>query len=322
MAAGSEQGGCLNCYAAAFASRFGKVPGHHFEGYARKTENGPRWTGRVELIPGKLDEPLRWKKPQRIFVNSMSDLFHPALPDSAIDRVFAAMATSPRHTFLVLTKRPDRMLLWSRRPVREYVGGWGKGNLRQFVPGITWGGEWPLPNVWLGVSVEDQATADARIPLLLQTPALKRFISYEPALGPLDFGSEALCHAHDEGCVRLRDTRCNNRLGCLDWVIVGGESGPGARPFEVEWARSILRQCRPTNIPVFVKQMGRWVLGDDTGFRVNHWLLPGGIGFVPPLLPSRDHGRPAEAIGFSLLDHKGGDMDEWPADLHVREFPA
>ncbi len=162
--------GCVNCYAERMAARF-SGPGRPFHGFAKDG----KWTGKVELIPSKLDDPLRWRKPRRVFVNSMSDLFHEALPFDAISEVYARMACSPQHTFQVLTKRPRRRLEYSRGGMLEAFMGGDHETI------------WPLPNVWEGVSVEDQATADERIPLLLETPAAVRFVSYEPALGPVDF---------------------------------------------------------------------------------------------------------------------------------------
>jgi protein gp37 len=257
---------------------------------------GAAWTGKVELIESKLEEPLHWKKPRRVFVNSMSDLFHESLPDWAIDRVFAVMALCPQHTFQVLTKRPKRMQEWfnglkydsshsvDRCWTRIYrEAGWIA--LNQSTKWRDWNRTlpaydshpsrsacWPLPNVWLGVSVEDQATADARIPLLLQTPAAFRFVSYEPALGPVDFWN--LLH------------------GCIDWLICGGESGPGARPFDLAWARSARDQCKAAGVPFFLKQLGAEPRFD------------------------RDESQ------IKLASKKGGDPSEWPADLqNCRAFP-
>jgi protein gp37 len=312
--------GCRNCYAERFAARmpWGDVFARWTPSTAKtaagatvRVRSEPRWTGVVRLIPEKLDEPLRWKKPRRIFVNSMSDLFHESLPDAAIDRVFAVMAWCRRHTYQILTKRAVRMRAYglslaalspkerTRRLVASmYLGHPAARLVGGNIPDEQVGDlEWPLPNVWLGVSVEDQATADERIPLLLQTPAAKRFISYEPALGPMDFGSEALCHAHDESCRRISDTRCDQRLGPLDWVIVGGESGPGARPFDIAWARSTVAQCKAARVPVFVKQLGARPFASP-----RH---DGGTGYV-----------------LELRDRKGGDPAEWDEDLRVREFPA
>ncbi len=305
MAPGSELKGCLNCYACACAAR--DLPGMRSptsgKAFARRTANGPRWTGKVELIPSKLDEPLRWRKPCRVFVNSMSDLFHEALSDQDIERVFAVMGIAERHTFQVLTKRPERMrsFIGSRprdgmKPERAVI-------LTELGPraGVHYSLPWPLPNVWLGVSVEDQATADERIPLLLQTPAAVRFVSYEPALGPVDFAQ----YLPDEqiGGVHLETW--------LDWIIYGGESGPGARPNNIAWARGTRDQCAAAGGAFFCKQFGADVRWNGVG---------GGS------LPLWEAARAAVDTGdgdwrVPLKDRKGGDPAEWPEDLRVREFP-
>ena len=196
--------GCKNCYAERLFPR--PYPGRAFTD--------------VRLHPERLRQPFHWRKPRRVFVNSMSDLFHEAGPDEFLDQVFAVMALRPRHVFQCLTKRPERMqrYLNSRAKSVEY---WER-QAREF--GYTfkfqWEGEvigtcpFPLPNVWLGVSVEDQEAADARIPLLLETPAAIRFLSCEPLLGRID--------------LRL------DQYKRLDWVIVGGESGPRARSMDLD----------------------------------------------------------------------------------------
>jgi len=219
--------GCRNCYAERQAARFKDV-GQPFHQFVKRHVNGePRWTGKVELVEKHLDDPLHWKIPRRIFVNSMSDLFHEALPDEVIDRVFAVVTLCPQHAFQVLTKRPERMLSYcsSNATLGRLVSLVAKSI---GIEGVTVNWTWKddgftgvhFPNVWLGVSVEDQKTADERIPLLLQTPAAVRFVSYEPALGPVDW----------------------RQIPHLDWVIVGGESGPGARPFDIAWARNTIAQ--------------------------------------------------------------------------------
>lgn len=292
--------GCRNCYAERMAARF-SGPGQPFEVFAepvgRTSRGGSRWTGRVELIPEKLAEPLHWRKPRRVFVNSMSDLFHEALSDGHIIRVFSVMQRAAQHTFLVLTKRAARM--------PDVVA-------RIMAP------EPPLPNVWLGVSCEDQETADERIPLLLQTPAAHRFVSLEPLLGPIKFCD---CDQYWPGEGHPPD--CPTQR--LDGVIVGGESGPGARPCDVDWIRAIVRQCREAGVACFLKQVGRWVLGDSEGFAVDRWLCVDSAGqqymFVPPILGANAWKRPESAIGFSLADPKGGNPLEWPEDLRVREMP-
>lgn len=249
MAKGSETGGCLNCYAARLNAR--NLPEMKSpttgEPFARILQSGPRWTGKVELIEKALMLPLKWRSPKRIFVNSLSDLFHEALPDEAIDRVFAVMALCPHHTFQVLTKRPERMRAYlSESDLEDRLTEiWAEDNAdRQ-----TWSLMLPLRNVWLGVSVENQATADARIPLLLQTPAAKRFISYEPALGPVNIEPFV--------CADWRDGT-KDALPKPDWVIVGGESGPGARPMHPEWVRSIRDQCTAAGVAFFFKQWGEY----------------------------------------------------------------
>lgn len=298
--------GCRNCYAERQAARFCSPrdairpytklkPAGPFHGFVQITNGHPQWTGKVELVEKHLEDPLHWKTPKRIFVNSMSDLFHEALPDQAIDRVFAVMSQSPQHTFQILTKRPRRMLEWfSRSMVTDGVEesgitrfGWRHANTD---------GRWPLPNVWLGVSVEDQATADERIPLLLQTPGAVRFVSYEPALAAADFRRwvtvEKYPDARPDARIEFAD-QWKRLYPKLDWVIVGGESGPGARPFDIQWARNTIAQCRAAGVACFVKQLGS----------------------VPTECGERWRYEP------KLKDRKGGDWDEWPVDLRVREFP-
>lgn len=272
--------GCKNCYAERQALRFvGKVCIRHgdrfcetcadselqsgpFAGFVTKVNGHASWTGKVELIESMLDAPLRWKRPCKIFVNSMSDIFHEALPDEAIDRVFAVMALCPQHTFLILTKRPERML--------AYFGGSYPGSIETAVriktaaqpiwpegfSGFDYPG-WPFRHVWLGVSCEDQATADERIPLLLRTPAAIRFVSYEPALGPVDFTELPSA----SGIGRYLDALSNAGVDPgavvptkLDWCIAGFESGPGARPAEEEWIRAVKDQCVAAGTAFFYKQ--------------------------------------------------------------------
>lgn len=331
--------GCRNCYAERMAARFTTISATSagpFAGFAHMTGAGPRWTGAVELIESKLTEPLHWKRPRRVFVNSMSDLFHERLSDEAIDRVFAVMALCPQHTFRALTKRPARMRAWIQR-LQAMADNWAPNtksgkftpsnvlNLRHMHRTFGHGPAfpylpWPIPNVWLGVSVEDQATADQRIPELLATPAVLRFVSYEPALGPVDF-TRLLVTKTQYQTPALAETSFNALTGSgtypsritgipiecysdrLDWVIIGGESGPGARPFAVEWARSAVRQCKAAGVACFVKQLGAHIRGDSSEFPTVDWEIKDGH-------------------GFGLCDRKGGDIEEWPADLRLREFPV
>jgi len=312
--------GCTNCYAMKMAARIERMAAGagkwtHYNGTTQASKAGPVWTGRLTLAPDEiLTAPLRWKRPRRIFVNSMSDLFHEAVPDEWIDRVFAVMALAPQHTFQVLTKRSGRM--------REYMNGIqskipflgrmplerihleaaahmeGDGGFmdvlkdRGNVYSLYLDAPWPLPNVWLGVSTEDQRRADERVPDLLATQAAVRFVSAEPLLGPIDFsrieprGSEGeldslralkwqelwdTCWSPEVTKVspdealesfldwyNLSEFPSGLAHPALDWIIVGGESGPGARPMHPDWARSIRDQCAAARVPFFFKQWGEW----------------------------------------------------------------
>ena len=211
--------GCRNCYAERVLPRTGQS----FD--------------KVVCHPDRLNVPLHWKKPRRIFVNSLSDLFHEDVPDEFIAKIFLTMLSAKQHTFQILTKRPRRMLDLLEKPSSAFPLAMMVGDT--------------LPNVWLGVSCEDQRTADERIPLLLQTPAAVRFISAEPLLGPID-----LSHIGGKSAVAYRMVAKEPRR--LNWVIVGGESGPGARPMHPDWARSLRDQCQAAGVPFFFKQWGEF----------------------------------------------------------------
>jgi protein gp37 len=286
--------GCRNCYAAReTAGRLSHLP--QYQGLARKIGGRPVFTGEVRLHPDRLDQPLRWRKPRRVFVNSMSDLFHEDVPFPFIDQVFAVMALAPQHTFQVLTKRPQRMaeyLADREDTIREaaafeplnlgpaataaaermggvweppQIGDEGRVELAGYFEGVALG--WPLPNVWLGTSVENQETADKRIPHLLATPAAVRFLSCEPLLGPvsLDNGPGEFLRCPDCGYSK-RDVAeqmdhhlCSGPGPGIDWVIVGGESGPNARPMHPDWALDLRDQCVSAGVPYFFKQWGEWI---------------------------------------------------------------
>ena len=249
--------GCRRCYAMRLA---GGRQRHHPSraGLTRDSIAGPVWTGEVRFNEQWLDQPLRWRRPRRIFVCAHGDLFHESVPDDWINAVWSVMSRSPRHTFQVLTKRPARM-----REYLRHVRGTGI----------------PLPNVWLGVSIEDQERADERVPLLLDTPAAVRFVSAEPLLGRLDLqwmimepwpsfvpvdglypGTLNVLAGHWwplEGGDWQREYEGRiEELPKLDWVIVGGESGPGARHMKPEWARDLRDQCLNNGVPFFFKQWG------------------------------------------------------------------
>lgn len=219
--------------------------------------------------PGRLDQPLRWRKPRRIFVNSMSDLFHDEVPGEFIDQVFARMRVAGLkwgHTFQVLTKRPERMRQYVIE-ASERVRYLAPPNLpRNWYHATNW--RWPLPNVWLGVSAENQRMADERIPLLLQTPAAVRFVSCEPLLGSVDLTNiTADTAGGPEQWNVLDKVKAAEALvpdapnTSIDWVIIGGESGPDARPMHPDWARSLRDQCQQADVPFFFKQWGEWTAG-------------------------------------------------------------
>jgi protein gp37 len=310
--------GCLNCYAARMARRLEAMGRPEYAvnaGLAIATlrDGRPVFTGDVRTVPDRLAEPLGWRKPRRVFVNSMSDLFHEAVPFDFIDRVFAVMALCPRHAFQVLTKRPKRMAEYlacggARRNIHVYNAAVDiTGSDFSKFPGDmastrssggTW---WPLPNVWLGASVENQTTANDRIPHLLRCPAAVRFLSVEPLLGEVDLTRIDLgndtgdCLNHRATDIWTGDGSGLRNWGAVHWVIVGGEGGPGARPCDVAWARSIVAQCRAAQVPVFVKQLGANIWATGPGEPGPWWTR--------------------------VRDPKGGDPAEWPKDLRVRQFP-
>ena len=308
--------GCKNCYAETFAERFRGVDGHPYEdGF------DPR------MVPDQLGLPLNWKKPRRIFVDSMSDLFMDEVPDEYVAAVWGVMMFARRHTFQVLTKRAERLPAWfakmgadpallfdcmQEQGVKEVTFGFGPfgctttpksdGKLMRGIP-------WPIPNVHVGVSVEDRKYGLPRIEHLRDVPAALRFLSVEPLL-------------EDLGALDLRG---------IGWVIVGGESGPGARECDVAAVRSVVRQCRAQQVPVFVKQLGRRPvepLGAAAyGLELQDEARARGV----PLAPDgRDNFKQAGVWHRRLRlltederpDRKGKTLARWPEDLQVREFPA
>ena len=235
--------GCDHCYALTMAKRLKGMGSTKYQ-----TDGDPRTSGPgfgLAIHEDTLGIPLGWRKPQRIFVNSMSDLFHADVPDEFIARVWAVMASAPRHTFQVLTKRHGRMrsLLSSeefRLAVQRRIPHAGASPYA-----AAYWKTWPLPNVWLGVSVEDQKRADLRIPALLDTPAAVRWLSCEPLLGSVDLDTQPW-------------RPIGRDLPQIDWVVVGGESGPGARPMHPAWARTLRDQCQVAGIPFLFKQWGEY----------------------------------------------------------------
>lgn len=268
--------GCANCYAEGIAKRFW----------------GDRKFSDVQFHEDRLRQPLSWKKLHKVFVNSMSDLFHEDVTDEQLDQVFAVMALAKNQIFQILTKRPQRMLAYFQRPDLSLhwasEANWIRWDDRKRkhvieLPSM----KIPLPNVWLGVTTENQKMADERIPLLLQTPAAIRFLSCEPLLGELqieeylrgiDYAPDSLGHQETS-------------LG-INWVIVGGESGNKARSCHIKWVRSIVEQCQAAEVPVFVKQLG-----------------------AKPVATEAE-------LPYPISDRKGGVISDFPSYLQVREFPA
>ncbi|MGP4029174.1 DUF5131 family protein [Actinomadura sp. 3N407] len=228
--------GCDNCYALTMAKRLKAMGQPRYQADGDPRTSGPGFG--LTLHPEALDQPYRWRKPRRVFVNSMSDLFHARVPVGFLTRVFEVMADNPRHTFQILTKRASRL------------------------PRIAHRLPWP-PNVHLGVSVENAGQA-RRVEALRQVPAAVRWVSAEPLLGPL-------------GALDLTG---------ISWIVIGGESGPGARPMDPRWVRDLIGQARQSQAAPFVKQLG------------SVWARQAGA------------------------DPKGGDWRHWPAPLRVREYPG
>lgn len=253
--------GCTNCYAMRMAARLERMGQVAYTGLTTQSKAGAVWNGTVRpASDAALMQPLRWKRPRRIFVDSMADLFAEGVEDAWIDRAFAIMALCPQHTFQVLTKRPERM--------REYLtarNGMGNSALCRAINAIPAGLgnrhgalEMPLPNVWLGTSCEDQQRANERIQHLLATPAAVRFLSCEPMLGPIDL--TRVPHKYGRGTtlepreIHGGTGQCVDIVPALDWVIAGNESGPHRRPGDLAWMRSLRDQCATAGVAFYAKQ--------------------------------------------------------------------
>lgn len=294
--------GCDNCYAVKMTARLEAIGIEKYRGLTVLNKAGDRqFNGKIKTHDDALEIPLKWKKPCRIFVNSMSDLFHRDVPFEFIDRVFAVMALCPQHIFQVLTKRPERMAEYQHRS-KEMVSYWmgkfvEKDRMetvgRAFDAQAELNAGRPLPNVWLGVSAEDQKRADERIPHLLKCPAAIRFLSCEPLLGPVELGHIKL-HDSPEGDTDLwplsgeithdgpgiAEEFRSVKTGTIDWVIAGGESGHNVRPMHPDWARSLRDQCAAAGVPFFFKQWGAWKPLSTTDGRqqlpFGEYVLPSG----------------------------------------------
>jgi protein gp37 len=250
--------GCDHCYALEMARRLKAMGQPKYQNDGHPRTSGPGFA--LTVHPDTLTAPLRWRKPSRVFVNSMSDLGHARVRAEFLARVWATMAAAPQHTYQILTKRPERLQ-------RTLTGPSFQDDVQAALAGLataaaTWPG-WPLPNVWLGTSIElDRYTR--RAAELRATPAAVRMLSLEPLLGPLP----------------------SLDLADIDWILIGGESGPRARPMDLAWARNLISRARAVGTAVFVKQLGTC------------W--------------ARRHGHGG----------KGTAWGDWPADLRIRQFPA
>ena len=293
--------GCRNCYAERDWPRLSSN---------NKTIYFGRTFSDVQLHKERLSIPLKWRRPRKIFVNSMSDLFHPSLSDEEIDQVFAVMALAQEHIFQILTKRPERM--------KEYFSKLEQDMARRFHlfqtirdiaqteriqkvldPEVSFG--LPLKNVWLGVSVENQEAADDRIRILLEIPATLHWISMEPLLGPVSLEEVPV------GMLGPLRPGAKTNLPKVKWVVVGGESGPAARPMEGDWLRKIKYECEAANVPLFVKQLGAAYSDSKDG------------------LAGKSLKIPEEAIYLlkrRFAHRSGADIEEWPEEFKKREFPV
>jgi protein gp37 len=307
--------GCTNCYAMRLAgTRMKNHPSR--KGLTIDTKAGPVWNGEVRLVETALLQPLRWQRSRIIFWNAHGDPFHPNVPDAWVNRQFAVMALTPQHKHLVLTKRADRMREYMLAPSRKgtiaaetmWLSDALAASARSHTARIKldhfsdcFAGHGPFKNIWLGVSVEDQTRAEERIPDLIETPAAGRFLSCEPLLGPLDLSEWLICPNALDGLPMDPSTgaheccsRCDwtGLLGAIDGIIVGGESGPGARPMHPGWARSLRNQCSAAGVDFHFKQWG------NVAPLLSALSVPGeGVGIVA---------WPDGTIGAGHADRNGG----------------
>lgn len=286
--------GCRHCYAERMAARFAG-PGQPYEGVASMTPSGPRWTNEVRVVMKRMNDPVRWTRPRRIFVNSMSDLFHPAIAYPVIWMILETARRAPQHTYQVLTKRPGNAAAFFEWLADQWMQG------EPIFPGADPGPHsasnadraahferlWSeyFPNVWLGTSTENQETAEERVPLLLRTPARIKWLSVEPMIGPVRLRPEWIAR-YTPPSPSSFGGRWDGPL-TLHWVVIGGESGPGARPMSEQWPTSLMDQCRAAGVPVFFKQAGDKL--------ARHW---------------------------GCAARKGDDPDEWPEEFRVQEYPV
>jgi protein gp37 len=316
-----KSAGCENCYAERQVHR---GLSKQQKGLTKLTKKGPVWNGKFNVAEHRLDEPIRRTKPTMYFVNSLSDLFFEPVPFELIAASFGVMAAAQRHIFQILTKRPERaneFFGWLEDQAHEVRGHhpqWALDDCRLYVvldaarkrklidvadrAAILHSGlAWPLKNVWLGVSVEDQETADRRVPMLRRLPAEVHWVSQEPQLGPVTYRPDTfewkpLSPGPDDDGKLLPPIR---------WIVIGGESGPGARPFDLQWARQTIKETEGSMCSVFVKQLGAKAVDSNTGGNS----------------AMRQAGWQPTTEAVELEHRKGGEITEWPEDLRVRDWP-
>lgn len=319
--------GCLHCY-------IERTPPFRMAG-RRFDHAGVGGATGIVIDDAKLRLPLSWRRPRRVFVNSLADLFHEEVPDDLIAHAFAIMAGTPRHTYQILTKRPARMRsLLSSPNFQRKTEPW-----RVFGDDVVPEPGWPLPNVWLGVSVETQQWADIRIPILHGTPAAVRWLSCEPLLGEVSLYRHLYPAACSGGCgCRWPDDADRHECGCggpcgdgmpgadpgIHWVVAGGESGPGARPMHPDWARTLQYQCQDADVPFFFKQWGNWRPGYDpasisvdlnvTKRATARWVLPDGSIDTTGNRPKIPGAAPMVRVGKKAAGRglDGRTWDEYP----------
>lgn len=297
--------GCRLCYAATMSYRLEAMGQEKYTGITKIVGNRKVFNGTLTFDYVALYKPISKKKPTMYFVNSMSDLFHKDVPVEFIDKVYAVMALTPQHTYQVLTKRPERMAEYFAMPDTLdricTAANWMRAS--RGLMHLKCEYKMPWPNVWHGTSTEDQKNADERIPHLLSVPSAVRFISYEPALGPISFEKWLYITAPSTAGPWYDYTgkikECTGYGGqafqskpsnYIHQIIIGGESGAGSRPFDLRWAFDIVEECESAGVACFVKQMG-----------------------ANPVY---------QGESLKLKDRKGGDMSEWPEALRVRQFPV
>ncbi|WP_272944395.1 DUF5131 family protein [Planktothrix prolifica] len=281
--------GCERCYAAS-AAKSARL--QQFSQYQKVS----KWDGTVEFVESQLMKPFHWKKPKRIFIGSMTDISHKNIPDEWRDRIFSVIALNPRHTFQLLTKRPALMrdyLMGAKQRIRRAAVDLGrKLNLsyETYEPYETCQFDWPLSNLWLGVSCENQAMADKRIPLLMQIPAKVRFLSCEPLLEPINLSKFLPIEWSEiaEDWIESWPGIGSYSTDYPNWIIVGLESGSNARRCDLQAVHSIINQCQTAKVKVFCKQLG------------TVW---------------------AKESGTYKQDRKGASPELWDKSFNVQEFP-